>query len=140
MAKQLLRLLIAHPRLVTGLGDQQLEILERGPHLRLVRELIALVAASGARHAGALLQAAEPGSDLEQVLSGLGPQVLAEEDLPDPQAEWNDALRRIELDMIKAEQTALALAGLKESAEQQRYQDLSRRRILLETGGSRKLL
>jgi len=140
MAKQLLRLLIAHPQLVGGLGDQQLEILERGPHLKLVRELIALVAASGARHAGALLQAAEPGSDLEQVLSGLGPQVLAEEDLPDPQAEWNDALRRIELDMIKAEQTALVLAGLKEAAEQQRYQELNRRRILLETGGSPKVL
>lgn len=140
MAKQLLRLLIAHPRLVAGLGDQQLEILERGPHLKLVRDLIALAVASGARHAGALLQAAEPGSDLEQVLSGLGPQVLAEEDLPDPQAEWNDALRRIELDMIKAEQTALAQAGLKEGTDRQRYQELNRRRTLLESGGSRKLL
>ncbi len=140
MAKQLLRLLNAHPRLVAGLGDQQLEILERGPHLKLVRDLIALAAASGARHAGALLQAAEPDSDLEQVLSGLGPQVLAEEDLPDPQAEWNDALRRIELDMIKNEQTALAQAGLTSAADQQRYQDLNRRRILLESGGARKLL
>lgn len=140
MAKQLLRLLIAHPGLAAGLGDQQLEILERGPHLRLVRELIALIALSGARHAGALLQAAEPGSDLEQVLSGLGAQVLAEDDLPDPQTEWNDALRRIELDMIKAEQTALVAAGLKDPADQQRYQNLNRRRILLETGGPRKLL
>lgn len=140
MAKQLLRLLIAHPGLVAGLGDQQLEILERGPHLKLVRDLIALAASSGARHAGALLQAAEPGSDLEQVLSGLGPQVLAEEDLPDPQAEWNDALRRIELDLIKAEQAALAQSGLKDVAQQQRYQDLSRRRLQLEAGGSRKVL
>lgn len=140
MAKQLLRLLIAHPRLVDGLGDQQLEILERGPHLKLVRELIALVVSSGARHAGALLQAAEPGSDLEQVLSGLGPQVLVEEDLPDPQAEWNDALRRIELDMIKAEQNALVQTGLTESADRLRYQELNRRRLLLESGASRKLL
>ena len=140
IAKQLLRLLIAHPELEDGLGDQQLEILERGPHLGLVRDLIALIAASGARHAGALLQAAEPGSDLEQVLSGLGPQVLAEDDLPDPQTEWNDALRRIELDLIKAEQTALAQTGLATLTEQQRYQELNRRRILLESGGSRKLL
>ncbi len=140
MAKQLLRLLIAHPQLVKELGDQQLEILERGPHLKLVRELIALIAACDARHAGALLQAAEPGSDLEQVLSGLGPQVLAEEDLPDPQAEWNDALRRIELDLIKAEQTALVHGGLKEDSERQRYQELNRRRILLETSGSRRVL
>jgi DNA primase, catalytic core len=140
LAKHLLRLLIMHPALEEGLGDQQLEILERGPHLGLVRDLIELIAASGARHIGALLQAAEPGSDLEQVLSGLGPQVLAEEELPDPQSEWNDALRRIELDLIKAEQTALAQAGLRTVAEQQRYQELNRRRILLEASGSRKLL
>jgi len=138
MAKQLLRLLIAHPELVGSLGEQQLEILDRGPHLKLVRELIALIAASGARHAGALLQAAEPGSDLEEVLSGLGPQVLAEEDLPEPQAEWNDALRRIELDLIKAEQTRLAMTGFANVADQRRYQELSRRRILLESGAQHR--
>ena len=138
MAKQLLRLLIAHPQLVGTLGEQQLEILDRGPHLKLVRELIALIAASGARHAGALLQAAEPGTDLEEVLSGLGPQVLAEEDLPDPQTEWNDALRRIELDLIKAEQTRLAMAGFADVADQRRYQELSRRRVLLESGAQHR--
>src|SRR5690606_26290417 len=131
-------LLIAHPELVGSLGEQQLEILDRGPHLKLVRELIALIAASGARHAGALLQAAEPGSDLEEVLSGLGPQVLAEEDLPEPQAEWNDALRRIELDLIKAEQTRLAMTGFANVADQRRYQELSRRRILLESGAQHR--
>src|SRR5690606_31528654 len=107
MAKRLLRLLLAHPELVSGLGDQQLEILEHGPHLVLVRELIALTNMSGARHAGALLQAAEPGSDLEGLLATLTPELLDQDDLPDPRTEWNDALRRIELDAIKAEQSAL---------------------------------
>src|SRR5690606_28378210 len=76
MAKRLLRLLLAHPELVSGLGDQQLEILEHGPHLILVRELIALANMTGARHAGALLQAAEPGSDLEGLLATLTPELL----------------------------------------------------------------
>src|SRR5690606_8801443 len=69
MAKRLLRLLLAHPELVDSLGDQQLEILEQGPHLVLVRDLIALAHTSGARHVGALLQAADPAEELAQVLN-----------------------------------------------------------------------
>lgn len=131
MAKRLLRLLLAHPELVSSLGDQQLEILEHGPHLVLVRDLIALANATGARHAGALLQAAEPGSDLESVLASVTPELLALEDLPDPKTEWNDALRRIELDSIKAEQLALVNAGLKDEASRKRYHELTRRIALL---------
>lgn len=135
MAKRLLRLLLAHPDLVASLGDQQLEILEHGPHLVLVRDLIALANASGARHAGALLEAADPGSDLAMVLQSLTSELLAEEDLPDPQTEWNDALRRIELEAIKAEQSALVESGMKDDASRKRYQELSRR-ITLVSGDS----
>ena len=136
MAKRLLRLLLAHPELVSGLGDQQLEILEHGPHLVLVRELIALVNMSGARHAGALLQAAEPGSDLESVLTTLTPELIDQEDLPHPQSEWNDALRRIELEAIKAEQLALVEAGLRDDASRKRYQELTRRIALVNNATS----
>ncbi|MCC2595346.1 DNA primase [Pusillimonas sp. MFBS29] len=136
MAKRLLRLLLAHPELVSGLGDQQLEILEHGPHLVLVRELIALANMSGARHAGALLQAAEPGSDLEGLLATLTPELLDQEDLPDPRTEWNDALRRIELDAIKAEQSALVEAGLRDDASRKRYQELTRRIALVNSATS----
>jgi DNA primase len=139
MAKRLLRLLLAHPELVMGLGDQQLEILEHGPHLVLVRELITLANMTGARHAGALLQAAEPGSDLEGILATLSPELLAQEELPDPQGEWNDALRKIELDSIKAEQSALIVAGLKDEASQRRYQELTRRLALLQGASLRQL-
>jgi DNA primase len=135
MAKRLLRLLLAHPDLVSSLGDQQLEILEHGPHLVLVRDLIALANASGARHAGALLEAADPGSDLAMVLQSLTSELLAEEDLPDPHTEWNDALRRIELEAIKAEQSALVASGMKDEASRKRYQELSRR-ITLFSGDS----
>ncbi|CAM5409370.1 DNA primase [Eoetvoesiella caeni] len=131
MAKRLLRLLLAHPELVSGMGDQQLEILEQSPHLVLVRDLIALASTSGARHVGALLQAAEPGSDLELLLGSLSTEILSQEDLPDPLAEWNDALHRIELDTIKAEQSALIQSGLLDEASRQRYQRLTRRLALL---------
>lgn len=137
MAKRLLRLLIAHPELVSALGDQQLEILEQGPHLALVRDLIALANTSGARHVGALLQAADPGSDLAGVLSSLSTELLTQEDLPDPLTEWNDALHRIELEAIKTEQSVLIQSGLKDDASRERYQTLTRRLALLSNATSR---
>src|SRR3546814_10955350 len=127
MAKRLLRLLLAHPELVAALGDQQLEIVCQSPHLVLVRDLIALINGSGARHVGALLQAADPGTDLEALLLSLSAELLADEDLPDPQAEWNDALHRIEIEAIKTEQYALLSAGLTDHAARRRYQELKRR-------------
>jgi len=131
IAKRLLRLLVANPELVESLGDQQLEILAQSPHLGLVRDLIALAHASGARHVGALLQAAEPGSELQALLASLSTELLRQEDLPDPLAEWNDALHRLELEAIKTEQSALIKAGLTDSASRQRYQKLAHRLALL---------
>src|SRR5690606_8934716 len=131
MAKRLLRLLLAHPELVDQLGDQQLEILQQGPHLVLVRDLIALAHTSGARHVGALLQAADPAQELAQVLNSLSTELLDQDDLPDPLAEWNDAMHRIELEAIKAEQSELIAKGLKDEASRQRYQKLPRRLALL---------
>lgn len=137
IAKRLLRLLLAHPELVDSLGDQQLEILEQGPHLMLVRDLIALAHTSGARHVGALLQAVDPSEELAQVLSSLSTELLEQDDLPDPLAEWNDALHRIELESIKAEQSELIAGGLKDDASRQRYQKLTRRLALLNSDSAR---
>ncbi len=125
MAKRLLRLLLAHPALVDNLGDQQLEVLEHGPHLIMVRELLALAHASGARHVGALLQAADPGSDLAEVLSALSIELLSQDDLPDPQTEWNDALCRIEIETLEAEQSSLIKAGLHDDMARKRYQEIT---------------
>jgi len=136
IAKRLLRLLLAHPELVDHLGDQQLEILEQGPHLVLVRDLIALAHTSGARHVGALLQAADPAEELTQVLNSLSTELLDQEDLPDPLAEWNDAMHRIELEAIKAEQSELIANGLKDEASRQRYQKLTRRLALLNSASA----
>lgn len=135
MAKRLLRLLLAHPQLVLDLGDQQLELLARSPHLVLVQELIALASARGASHAGALLEFADPGSDLGLVLVDLSGEMLEQDDLPDPQAEWNDALRQIELQVVRAEQNELINSGLSSDEDRKRYQELGRRlaRLLSET-------
>ena len=127
MAKRLLRLLLTHPELVDVMGEQQLELLERGPHLEMVRELIVLAQASGARHVGALIQAADPGADLGVLMASVAEDLMAQEPLPNPQGEWEDALRRIELESLKSEQEVLIAEGLNNLQAQQNYRELSSR-------------
>lgn len=135
LAKRLLNLLLAHPELVDSMGDQQLEVIDRGPHLGLVRDLIMLAQSSGARHVGALLEAAEPNSDLAMMLKGLRADILFQEDLPDPQTEWDDALRRIEFDAAKVEMATLAASGLTTDEARKRYLALSGRMLVLKGVG-----
>jgi DNA primase len=125
MAKRLLRLLLTHPELVDAMGEQQLELLERGPHLEMVRELIVLAQASGARHVGALIQASDPGADLGVLMASVAADLMAQDPLPNPQGEWEDALRRIELDSLKGEQESLIEGGLNNLQSQQNYRELS---------------
>ena len=127
MAKRLLRLLLTHPELVDVMGEQQLEILERGPHLEMVRELIVLAQASGARHVGALIQASDAGADLGILMASVAADLMIQEPLPNPQGEWEDALRRIELESLKSEQEALIAEGLNNLQSQQNYRELSSR-------------
>lgn len=127
MAKRLLRLLLTHPELIDVMGEQQLELLERGPHLEMVRELIVLAQASGARHVGALIQVADPGADLGILMASVAADLMAQDPLPNPQAEWEDALRRIELESLKSEQEALIAGGLNNLQSQQNYRELSSR-------------
>lgn len=125
MARRLLRLLMTHPELVDQMGEQQIEILARGPHLEMVRDLIVLIQATGARHVGALIQAADPGDDLGVLLVSVAEDLMAQEPLPNPQSEWEDAVRRIELDGLKAEQQLLIGQGLNNLHAEQKYKELS---------------
>jgi len=127
MAKRLLRLLLTHPELIDVMGEQQLELLERGPHLEMVRELIVLAQASGARHVGALIQASDPGADLGILMASVAADLMAQDPLPNPQGEWEDALRRIELESLKSEQESLIAGGLNNLQSQQNYRELSSR-------------
>ncbi|WP_368642883.1 DNA primase [Castellaniella ginsengisoli] len=133
MARRLLRLLLAHPALVSGLGDQQLELLAHHPHLGLVRQLIGLASTCGAAHAGALLQAADPESDLARAIRDLSTELMAQ-DLPDPQAEWDDALRTIERQTVQEQCDRLIESGLATDEDRRRYQELSRRLARLKAG------
>ena len=137
LAKRLLCLLLANPGLVEGMGDQQLEVLDHDPQLGLVRDLIVLAQSSGARHLGALLQAAEPDSDLGIALQGLRAEVLVMEDLPNPQDEWNDALRRIERAWVGVELERLAKDGLQTDEAHQRFRELQGRMAILKSAGIR---
>lgn len=127
LAKRLLSLLLAHPNLAESLGEQQLDVLESDPNLSLVREFIVLVQGTGARHLGALLEAADAQTDLAQVLTDLSADIMGQTDLPDPQSEWEDALGRIELDNLKRGQAALVAQGLSDPKAIEQYQELARR-------------
>ena len=127
LAKRLLALLLAHPTLAEQMGEQQLEVLEGDDNLVLVKEFVLLVQATGARHVGALIEVADPDSDLAGVLTGLSGELMAQMDLPEPQTEWEDAMGRIELDRLKREQAALVAQGLTDEHAVKRYQELSGR-------------
>lgn len=127
IAKQLLKLLAAYPYLAQDLDHEALEIIVQSPTLVLVQELIALANDTQSQHIGALLEAVDSESDLSQVLEGLSAELLEQEDLPNPKGEWDDALRKIQLEAIKQEQSSLIASGLPDAASRQRYQDLTRR-------------
>lgn len=131
LAKRLLQLLLSHPELVDTMGDQQLEVIDHGPHLGMVRDLIVLAQSSGARHLGALLEAADPESDIHLVLRSMSAEVLGQDELPHPQAEWEDALHRIEFDSLRAEMAELVKGGLAEASDRERYQELAQRCAVL---------
>lgn len=127
IAKQLLKLLAAYPHLAQDLDHEALEIIVQSPTLVLVQELIALANDTQSQHIGALLEVVDSDSDLAQVLEGLSTELLQQEELPNPKGEWEDALRKIQLEAIKQEQSSLIAAGLPDAASRQRYQDLTRR-------------
>jgi len=131
LARRLARLVITHPDLVEAMGDQQLEILDRRPHLGMVRDLVLLARSSGAKHLGGLMAAVDAHSDLADMLNSMAADVMVQEDLPDPQAEWEDALKHIEIEALEAEQTELIQSGLPDSASRNHYQELNHRLFVL---------
>jgi len=134
LARRLARLVVTHPDLVEAMGDQQLEILDRGPHLAMVRELVLLARSSGAKHLGGLMAAVDADSDLADVLNSMAADVMIQEDLPDPQAEWEDALKRIEIDALKSERDNLVESGLPDQASHDHFRELERRLLVLKHG------
>ncbi len=133
IAKRLLTLLASEPNLAHSVGHEALEIIVQSPTLVLVRELIVLVHETQAQHLAALMQAVDPDSELAQVLYSITTDLIKTDENLKLQAEWDGALRRVEIDGLKQEQSALVAAGLPDAASRQRYQDLSRRLAQLRT-------
>src|SRR5690606_12822376 len=69
---------------------------------------------------------AEPESDLARAIQDLSTELMAQ-DLPDPQAEWDDALRAIERQAVQDQCDRLIASGLATAEDRRRYQELSRR-------------
>ncbi len=121
LARQLLSLLANHPSILDKIGERQLEILRQHPHMEVVVEFISFAFRSGARHIGSLIQQAEHGSPLHQLLLSLGKDSSSIEALPNPEAEWNDALKKLELDILQAEINTLISSGMETERERRRY-------------------
>jgi DNA primase len=60
-------------------------------------------------------------------MASVAEDLMAQEPLPNPQGEWEDALRRIELESLKNEQQVLISEGLNNLQSQQNYRELSSR-------------
>lgn len=121
LARQLLSLLANYPTILDKIGERQLEILRHHPHMDVVVEFIVFAFKSGARHIGSLIQQAEQGSPLHQLLISLGKDSSNLETLPNPEAEWNDAIKKIELENLEAEIEKLISSGMKTDNERKRY-------------------
>ncbi len=130
MAKRLLGLLLSYPDLVSSINEQQLELLAKHPHLQLVKEMVNLVGRCGATHTGAILEAADTDSDLSYALQDISTTLLIDE-LPEPLTEWNDALRKLEVQYIKDECDSLIANGLSTVEQQELYKMLQKRLHLL---------
>ena len=121
LARQLLSLLANHPQILEKIGERQLEILRQHPHMDIVVEFITFAFASGARHIGSLIQQAEHGSSLHQLLISLGKDSSTIESLPHPEAEWSDAIKKIELENLETEITTLINSGIETDNDRKRY-------------------
>lgn len=121
LARQLLSLLANHPQILEKIGERQLEILRQHPHMDIVVEFIVFAFANGARHIGSLIQQAEHGSSLQQLLISLGKDSSTIESLPHPEAEWSDAIKKIELENLEAEIRTLIGSGIETDGERKRY-------------------
>ncbi|MFA7681059.1 MAG: DNA primase [Pigmentiphaga sp.] len=134
LANRLLQLLLSHPGLAQEVGEDAWQVLSENDGTGVVCELIELIRQTGARHAGALLEAAE-GKRLEAPLVSASTASIYEEELPEPVAEWKDALRRVEIQFLQAKQSALVLRGLNGEEDKARYLQLARRLLELEKRG-----
>src|SRR5690606_21931602 len=95
-----------------------------------VTALIAALRASGAQHAGAVLQAVA-NSPLEAEVHRAAADTLLVEELPDPVAELQDTLYSVALQALHAEQAEVAKRVGQDPAALARYAEVTREILAL---------
>jgi len=129
---RLLHLLLAHPALVEEIDEAAETVLQEADGFEQVRELLALMRATGASHAAGLIEAAR-GTALGQDLENEMVATMFGEELPNPQGELRDAMRVIELGWIEAQKEKLIAGGLSGPDDRTRYFSLNDRATRLRT-------
>jgi DNA primase len=129
---RLLHLLLAHPSLVEEIDEAGEAVLQQADGFDQVRELLALMRATGASHAAGLIEAAR-GTALGQDLENEMVATMFGEELPDPQGELRDTLRVIELGWIEAQKEMLIARGLSGADDRTLYFSLNDRATRLRT-------
>jgi len=127
---RLLRLLLTHPRLVDEIEAASEAHLAACAGFESVIALIAALRASGAQHAGAVLQAVA-NLPLEAEVHRAAADTLLVEELPDPAAELQDTLYSVALQALHAEQAEVAKRVAQDPAALARYAEVTQEILAL---------
>ncbi|AGF46933.1 DNA primase [Candidatus Kinetoplastibacterium desouzaii TCC079E] len=129
LATHLLNLLMSNLESIDSMvGNQQLEIIDKHPDLKLVRDLILLVQSSNARNLNSLKQIVSKDSELYNIIHSFNDNYV-KNSLPDPIKEWEDSLLLIEYNSLKKDIDLLVENGLTSEQEINKYKDLSKKII-----------
>ncbi|AGF49085.1 DNA primase [Candidatus Kinetoplastidibacterium galati] len=128
--KKLFYLLLSNLDLVDHIGDQQLEILDKNPDLKIIRDLILLAENTNSKDFESIKEIITPNSELGMAINSfIKEDQIYKNKLPDPLKEWEDSLLLIEYQSIKDDMKLLVEKGLSEKEDVEKYKDLSKRII-----------
>lgn len=135
--KRLFYLLLSNLTLVDHIGDQQLEILDKNPDLKIVRDLVLLTENTGYKDLDSITKIVDPNSKLGIAINSfIKEDLVYKNKLPDPLKEWEDSLLLIESQSIKNDMKLLIENGLSSKEDIEKYKDLSKRIISIKAMGN----
>ncbi|MBW0454452.1 MAG: DNA primase [Candidatus Kinetoplastibacterium crithidii] len=135
LAKHLLNLIIFNLQYIDDMvGIQQLEILEKQPDLKYIKDLILIIQEKNIKTLETLQESLEKDSELYTIVSNIINQATHKEVLPDPVREWEDALLLIESEYLKKEINLLVEKGLTSDNDINKYKELSNKLFLIKKG------
>ncbi|WBF65217.1 MAG: DNA primase [Candidatus Kinetoplastibacterium crithidii] len=136
LAKHLLNLIIFNLQYIDDMvGIQQLEILEKQPDLKYIKDLILIIQEKNIKTLETLQESLPKDSELYKVVSNISNHTNQKEVLlPDPVKEWEDALLLIENEYLKKEINLLVEQGLTSDNDINKYKELSNKLFLIKKG------